>query len=270
MFSRPVQSGFTLIELIVTIVIIGILGVGIANFIGRSVQGYADTGERQQLATIAWIVSEKLSREIRDALPNSFRLNGDNSCLEFIPTIGGSDYLEVPTSSAETTFEVVPFPNYVNADVDSTRDRVAVYPNSLTDLYALGNPGTISSSRIDQLSAGTTANALTLELTAAHQFLTDSPTRRVFVVRPPVMYCFDGAFLYRYDDYGFQGSMPSSGLSNQTVMGSRLANGRFDYVPGTLARNGVVTLGFDVLGDTVDGPAARQSINQEVQIRNVP
>ncbi len=261
------QRGFTLIEIVVVIVVIGIIGVGITNFIFRSVQGYADTSERQQLATIGWVVSEKVSRELRDALPNSFRLNGANTCLEFIPTVGGSDYLSVPILSAANSFEAVPFPNYSAASVDSSQDRAVVYPSTISGMYALGNPGMISGT-LNQLSAGTTANAVTIELSATHQFLTDSPTKRLYIVRQPVMFCFEGGRLNRYAGYGFQSSMPTSGLGTPTVVGSRLANAAFAYSPGTLARNGVVTISFEVRGDGVS-PAV-QAINQEVQIRNVP
>ncbi len=261
------QAGFTLIEIVVTIVVIGILGVGISNFVARSVQGFADTSERQQLATIGYIVSEKVSREIRDALPNSFRLNASNTCLEFIPTVGGTDYLSVPVLSASDTFEVVPFPNYSAAEVDSSQDRVVVYPSTISGMYALGNPGMISST-LDQLSAGTTLNAVTVELSSAHRFNTDSPTKRLYIVQQPVMFCFESGRLNRYAEYGFQPSMPTSGLGAPVVIGSRLANARFDYSPGTLARAGVVTVDFDVVGDGAS--PAIQAVNQEVQIRNVP
>src|SRR3990167_327162 len=100
--GRVNQSGFTLIEMVITIVLIGILGVGMSRFIGQSVQGVKDTAERQQLSAIGWITSEKISREIRDALPNSFRLNSGGSCIEFIPTVAGTDYLTVPVVSAAT------------------------------------------------------------------------------------------------------------------------------------------------------------------------
>lgn len=263
--GRVNQSGFTLIEMIITIVLIGILGVGISRFIGQSVQGVKDTAERQQLSTIGWITSEKISRDIRDALPNSFRLNGIGSgtCIEFIPTVAGTDYLTVPVVSAASSFEVVPFPNYVEGDVDTSQDRVAVYPYTNSNLYDLNDPGTISS-RIDSMADGATINAQEITLNSAHQFLTDSPTRRLYVVREPVMYCFVGQYLYRYGNYGFQTTMPTP--ASGSVIASRLDSGTFSYAPGTLSRSGVVTFRFDVRGS--DG--AVQSIDQEVQIRNVP
>jgi len=259
------QIGFTLIEMVVTLVIVGILGVGITNFIGRSVQGYSDAAERQQLATIAWIVSEKVSRELREALPNSISLSNANTCVGIIPTLAGSDYLSVPIATASDNFEVVPFSNYDNADVSG--ERVAVYPNTLTNLYSLPNPGVprVISDLVDNLSAGTTAGAVTINLDSTHQFITDSPTKRAYIIQNPITYCFDNdGFLYRYSDYGFQQNLPANGFT-RTVVGSNLSGGQFAYTPGTLSRSGVVTLSFDVVGDD-----ATHAITQEVQIRNVP
>jgi len=263
---RPRQaSGFTLIEMVITIVIVGILGVGIANFIGRSVQGMADTAERQQLATIGWVVSEKISRELRNALPNSIRTHVAGTCLEFVPTVAGSDYLTVPTLTAASSFEAVPFPDYAAADVNTAQDRIAVYPNTVSGLYSLPNPGMISG-KLSQLSAGTTVNAITVELAASHRFLTDSPTRRFYVVQDPVMYCFSSGTLFRYNAYGFSTTPLTAGVSNQTVIGNRISSGTFAYSPSTLSRSGIVTISFRVQGDN----GATQAVDQEVQIRNVP
>jgi len=265
-FSR--QQGFTLIEMVVTIVLIGIIGVGITNFVGRSTQGMIDMAERQQLATIGWIVSEKVSRELRLALPNSIRLNAGGTCVEFIPTIAGSDYLSVPTVTAANNFESVPFPNYSPADVNASYDRVAVYPSTLTNLYDLNNPGIISS-LIDQLATGVTINSMTITLAANHRFNTDSPTNRLYIVQDPMMYCFSDGFLYRYSQYGYHAgsSLPEDDdLDNEVVMGSRLASGAFTYSEGALARSAIVTMNFRVVGDN----GATQAINQEVHIRNVP
>lgn len=258
-FHRSTQSGFTLIEMIVTIVLIGILGVGMSRFIGQSVQGVKDTAERQQMSAVGWITSEKLTRELRTALPNSIRLNPGNTCIEFIPTVAGTDYLSVPIVSAGTSFEVAPFSNYT---LDATQDRVAIYPFTLANLYDLNDPGTISG-LIASMGAGTTPNATAITLSSSHQFLTDSPTRRLYIVREPVMYCFVGQFLNRFGNYGFQSTMPTPAAGS--VIASLLANGIFEYTPGTLSRSGVVRFAF-----TVQGDGAAQMIDQEVQIRNVP
>jgi MSHA biogenesis protein MshO len=260
------SHGFTLIEMVITIVIIGVLGVGISSFIGQTTKGMMDTAERQKIASIAWIVSEKVSREFRHALPNSIRTSVDlgsgDTCLELIPTIAASDYLSVPILTAANSFEVVPFINYEAADVNTTQDRIAVYPNSITNLYNLPNPGTISG-LLNQLNAGVTPGARTVSLALSHQFLGESPTKRFYVVQDPVMYCFSGLFLYRYSQYGFDASL---GLQNQTVIGNNVSSGTFDYTAGTLSRNAVVNIAFSIVGSNNES----QAINQEVQIRNVP
>jgi MSHA biogenesis protein MshO len=269
---RQRTSGFTLIEMIVTIVIIGILGVGISSFIGNTTKGMVDTAERSQVATIAWLVSERLSRSLRHALPNSIRISGDSRCLEYIPIYAGSDYLSVPVTVSANQFEVAPFSNIATGFNFTTQAmRVAVYPNTDAGLYSLSATSMISS-EVSQLSAGATANAQTLTLSASHQFPRHSPNKRLFLVTEPNMYCFQNGLLVHYRDYGYNAtfSNSSSDLDNEVVMGSRLGQGLdqggFNYLPNTLQRNGVVTIEFNVVGND----NLVQRVNQEVQIRNVP
>lgn len=264
-FRLKHNEGFTLIEMVVTIVIIGILGTGISSFIGNTTKGMVDTAERSRIASIALLVSERVTRALRLALPNSIRTSGGN-CIEYIPIYSGTDYLSVPVNVSANQFEVAPFTNVANGfDFTAKPLRVAVYPSSITGLYSVTTASVISSG-ISQISAGATAGAQAIQLDASHQFPADSPSKRLFLVDEPSMFCFVGTLLNHYSDYGFNNSISTSGLSNETVVGSRLSGGQFAYSPGTLQRNGVVTITFKVLGD--DG--LEQPVNQEVQIRNVP
>lgn len=262
--TKQKNLGFTLIEMIVTIVIIGVLGVGISNFIGNTTKGMIDTAERSQVASIALLVSERVSRALRQALPNSIRVDG--SCIEYIPIYAGTDYLSVPVLVTDDEFDVAPFSNVANGfDFSSEPLRVAVYPSSISGLYSLTTNSVISP-EISQISASVMANAQTIELDSTHQFLADSPSKRLFLIDEPNMFCFDGSQLLHYRDYGFNSSFSTASLSNQSVVGTRLINGQFNYAPSTLQRNGVVTINFSVFGDG----NLQQPVNQEVQIRNVP
>lgn len=53
------QSGFTLIELVITIVVVAIMVMGIAGFIELGTKGYVDTVDRQQLQNQARFAVEK-------------------------------------------------------------------------------------------------------------------------------------------------------------------------------------------------------------------
>lgn len=259
------QRGFTLVELVVVLVVVAALGVGITNFIGRSVQGVSDTAERQKLAQIAWIVSEKLSRSLRDALPNSVRLNASGSCIEFIPTLAGSDYLSVPVAASAVGFEAIPFSNYGAAQLNTSLDRVAVFPSAIAGLYNLSARAVISPT-ISAINSGSTPGALQLVLSGAHQFLADSPVRRLYIVQNPQMYCFEGSRLNLYRDYGYRSAMPTTSGLASSVIATDIVQGRFEYNAGTLARTGLINVLFEVS----EGGSAAQAVNQEVQLRNVP
>jgi MSHA biogenesis protein MshO len=87
------QSGFTLVEMIIVIVITGIIGGIVAMFIKAPVQGYVDSARRAELTDIADTAVRRMARDIRSAVPNSVRFsNCIAPCVEFIPTKDGGRY----------------------------------------------------------------------------------------------------------------------------------------------------------------------------------
>jgi MSHA biogenesis protein MshO len=259
--SFIIQKGFTMVELIMVIVIAGILAIGSVQFIGQATQGYSDAADRQQLATIGWIASEKMSRELRNALPNSLRMNAalNGTCIEFIPVISGSHYKTLPVLAAANNFEIIPMPSSYSR-VDG--ERVAVYPTSDTDLYSQDVYSAVSKTTIKDIKSISGKDTYKLELNGNHQFLTDSPERRFFITQSPVMYCINGDRLNRYSNYGFSDSISSP--SSPQIIVNNVQSGLFNIAPATLTRNAVVTLQFTLVN------GATHSVDQEVQVRNVP
>jgi MSHA biogenesis protein MshO len=109
-------AGFTLIELIIVIVIIGVVATMIGALIRLPVQGYVDLGRRAALVDSAEGALRRMARDIRIALPNSVRITNtaNGYALELIPTLDGVRYSVAGTALqalnftvADTDFDIV-------------------------------------------------------------------------------------------------------------------------------------------------------------------
>jgi len=88
------QTGFTLVEMIMVIVITGIIGGMIAVFLKTPIQQYMDVARRAELTDIADTAVRRMARDVRTAVPNSVRVTGvcPACAVEFIPTKAGGRY----------------------------------------------------------------------------------------------------------------------------------------------------------------------------------
>jgi MSHA biogenesis protein MshO len=87
------QSGFTLVEMIMVIVITGIIGGMVAVFLKAPIQQYMDVARRAEITDIADTAVRRMARDVRTAVPNSVRFTICTApCVEFIPTKDGGRY----------------------------------------------------------------------------------------------------------------------------------------------------------------------------------
>lgn len=269
--------GFTLIELIMVIVVLGILSVGSVSFISNSAQGLVDTAERQALASSATIAVEKVLREVRRALPNSVRTfsDGANECLELVPILHSSEYISIPTASDASSFDSIQFFNATGSE----SGFVAVYPTSLGSVYGT-SPATVRAVSATTAQAGAVGapgpNMQTLTFTSPtkYRFPTESPRKRFFLVDPPISFCDDASGrLWRYQNYGFNvssaGSIPTTGSNRILIADSLQTNSlQFSIFPAQLQRNAVVRMSLII--ERAGSSVEQVDISQEVQLRNVP
>ncbi len=92
--NKFAQSGFTLVEMIIVMVITGIIGGMVAIFLKSPIQQYMDSARRAELTDIADTAFQRVLRDVRTAVPNSIRLPtpSGSTYIEYLPTKTGGRY----------------------------------------------------------------------------------------------------------------------------------------------------------------------------------
>jgi MSHA biogenesis protein MshO len=270
MKSLRSQQGFTLIELIAVIVILGVLASSMTSFLRFGIRSYTDAADREELISTARFVIERLNREVRNALPNSLRTIGVNAeCLEFMPIDKSVIYLDIPVAPeiASNSVEVL----MLESSLLSTTKYVSVYALKSADIYSQTTGVIEEFLSVD--NSGNKENVSTINFTAGVLFNTESPTNRLYFIGLPVSYCVEANNIYRYQDYD---SYDSDGTPGTTVSKILMAGNIDNYsasgnvqpfqtIPATLQRNGLVQIRFKFVRNLEE-----IVFNNEIQVPNVP
>jgi MSHA biogenesis protein MshO len=279
MTRRNQQSGFTLVELIMVIVIMGVIGGTVAVFMKSPIDAYFDTARRAGIADVADTTVRRMARDIRKALPNSIRLSG-SQCIEFIPTRTGGRYrIEEITAgdesslkftAADESFNMLGLNSALPADQQirasgGVNDVIAVYNLGITgsDAYAGDNTAAITGVNVSPLAATETEIKMVGNLT---KFPLASGSNRFHVIpgdEKIVSYICSGGMLYRNANYAYSPSCPAPTAGTTPLIASE-ATCNFVYSTADV-RNGLVQMSmtFSKSGEAV-------SIYNEVHVNNTP
>ena len=276
--------GFTLVELITVIVILGVVGIGIASFVRGSMQIYLDVNTREALLTESRFAIERMTRELRRAVPNSIRIRGDSTqhCIEFVPSQFSTIYTELPVQpSTETTVSLV-FPYDIDGnvfDIDST-DFAIVYPRRSEDVYDLSrNKRKIITSCSDDGDGNCSTRDDSddiIQIEVDDAFAERSPASRLYFADGSVSFCVLSGVLVRFENdieiSQAVGSLASARLATDVVnvlssnpVVAPQQDDPFTYFAATLQRNAVVQLRLRFARD-----GEQVEWHQEVHIANVP
>ena len=271
------QAGFTLVELVAVIVLLGIVAASSTQFILQAVGIYRDSTRRDNLTQTGRFAVERITRELRNALPGSIRVRvaADNSvqCVEFVPVVAATAYLNNIAGTAISSLDVVDFSQPVSPSYSD--DQVVIFPLQGASFYAGGSQYRTGLASVSAASGG----VRTLTFDSAHRFNNDSPQRRLYIVDQPVSFCASDNSLTRHQGNGgsytysaTQPLPPSNGvLLAQYIRLQDDSSSPLDvffYQNGTPYRNAVVTMDLRFS----DAQAADESVsfNQQVVLRNTP
>ena len=157
-FANTPQKGFTLVELIVTIVLVGIIGTFTTLFVYTGLNGYLRAKDTSEGALKAQIALDRISMELRhidaiSAFTNNSQITYTNRRLDpdrkdrKISYSNGVIYLDVDVSTNEFLDGVSNFAmTLIRGDLngDNTRDEVQAVNVS----FNVGEIGRVFSARI--------------------------------------------------------------------------------------------------------------------------
>lgn len=278
------HAGFTLVELIATMLVLAIVAGMVSVFIASPARGYRDSVARAEMTDIADTVLRRMARDVRLALPNSVRVSADGLVIEMLATRTGGRYLSVddgadPSQPAldfmrasSTSFTLVgDAPAGKQAIVPG--DRIVVFnlgPGfGQADAYAGGNSAVVTA-----FDAGSRLVTLASNPFAAQSPPMPSPSSRFHVVSGPVRYtCSPGAngtgTLVRSSGYAITGSIDAPVSGGVTALAAtRVAGCTFSY--STLANTRTALVSMTVRLQDPQGTDGPLSLTHQVHVDNSP
>jgi MSHA biogenesis protein MshO len=273
-------TGFTLVEMVTVILILGVMVIGVSGFIIFGTRIFVESSSVDQVLGQSRFAIERMTRELRGAVPNSVRINNNANwqCLEFVPIEASTSYLTMPiipdTPAANGGTAIIDDPS--NSQIRAGQWTL-IYPLTDADVYDVSK-----AKRFQLASVTASSNTLTLGFVTQVRFAQASPRQRVYFASQAVSYCFEQSGigvpgdLYRYSAYGLQQTQPNPNTMPvsrvRSLMGQNIINDMsnnndlpLSLTPSSLVTNAIVQLQprFSVLGETFQ-------YRHQVQVINVP
>lgn len=120
------SRGFTLVELIATMVILGIISVMTSKFIVNGFSFYVDATNIQKISTTANFVAEKMEKLIENSVPNSIVISETGKSITFVPIKGALGYTYIPKNPL-SAFDNEPVLYAVTTAFDSSNIKKDAY-----------------------------------------------------------------------------------------------------------------------------------------------
>lgn len=253
-------TGFTLIELMAVMVILGLVAAFSTEFIVSTTKSFVSVSQKNDLLSESRLAIDYVNKRIRNSLPYSVRTINSGQCLEFMPLVSSGLYLEpVPTviNGAFANGNTVPItvsPFVIN---DGDAENIIIAASSTDELYGF-SPGSLAEIQ--------STSATSVTLTSNKQWLRNSVSQRFYMTDKPEAFCVINGELRLYRNLDVSDVAVNTGSSYDLLSQSVSALGNaFSISSAVEDRN--IRLTLSLLFTKADN---RLEMIKQVVIRNVP
>lgn len=283
-------TGFTLVELVITIVITGIIFSIVGLFLNRPIQAYTQLYSLSDITNMADLALSRIEKDVRNAVPNSIRVktSGNLVAVEMVNVVEGMRYraknpggsnATLNIGSNDTDFNVEG--HFQSAQYGSNNYRLVIYntgaytgtsdsPNAGVNVYSTSNAaGPVPPAGSHVITPSTTTVTLSsgasedhVTMSPAMNFGMASPRQRLYVVDTPISYVcnLSTGTLTRYSGYTITDVQPVDATlsplntASSALLAKNVSACSFSYSAGTSQRNGVLGVSIAI---TRSGESAR-------------
>lgn len=251
------QFGFTLVELVIVIILLGVVGTFSSRFISSNVSLYQISANQNERLNDARFVLNRMSKELESAI--AFSVKVDGSCMSFAPFTAAGQYLN--SVAGQTSIDLIMDPlSRSGSRAVSTfiNQRLSIQTLNADDFYqsVSGSIVTINS----YVASG--ANGTQAQIGLDSALAMDSSVSRYFIFDRQVRYCLENSNsdLFRYETVG-------TGAETRTLMMSDLsADSSMSLTAASQFSNAILELNFNFL--LRDGSEIK--FEHQVVMTNVP
>lgn len=271
--------GFTLVELVMVIALAGVVAVMISSALSRPLDGFVDQSRRAVLVDQAAGALNRMTRDVRLAIPNSLRVSADGQALELLLIHSAARYRPNRVGIDGLRFSSDAAGSCASTTVGGRCDSVQVLDDGFnpagarwmvlynvgaesggnpapgSNVWGFANPGVVTPtgttfSLIPSAPTGESHIGLGNLPAGGFRFAFASPQRRLYLAETVVGYRCQGGQLVRYSYNALLNAIPGSppAGSNPQPVATSVACGqtRFLYQAGTTQRAGLLTLSLSI------------------------
>lgn len=268
--------GFTLVELVMVIALASVVAVMVSSVLSRPLEGFMAQSRRAELTDMAAIALNRMTRDIRLAVPNSLR-QPDANTLELMPIHAAGRYRASPLDSTDPAavrydpprcpasgacFIEVIGPALDSSTVAGARWMViynlgagsVTNPVPGSNLWAHASPGVITPTGAGFAWVDAPVPGLRLSGAGSFAFAYASPQHRFYLAREVIGYrCMNagesggnGTGTLRRISAEEQRNPGDYPYAQAAILVGSVSRCRIEYSPATNTRNALVTIELGV------------------------